>query len=159
MAGDGLRFCRAGAPSEGAAEELRPLPPCTEVIEGELRCHCWLTHSEHRVVAGTSTGALLIYEACQYACKLDIEVEGGVASVAPLARGLVCGSQLGSVHAFGPGSSDDLCTLFAPNFVVSISTSPVISLTNRPDELECACVTSDRQCSICLLYTSDAADD
>ena len=88
------------------------------------------------MVAGTSNGSLVIYEACQYACTLDVNVEGGVASVAPLARGLVCGSQLGSVHAFGPGASDSLTTLFAPNFVVSISTMPIISLTNRPDELE-----------------------
>jgi len=144
LASDGLRFARARATDTD--EELRALPPCSENFEGTLRCHCWLTHAEHRTVAGTSSGKLLLYEACQYACPLEIEVEGAVTAVASLARGLVCGSSLGTAHVFGPGAQGSLATLFAPHFAVTVSTSPIVALSNRPDEGLSACVTKDRQC-------------
>ena len=82
-----------------------------QVIEGELRCHCWLTHSS--IASSPARRRVLSHlRACTRVNSIS-RWRAAWRAWRRSARGLVCGSQLGSVHAFGPGPRTTLYVIRA----------------------------------------------
>ena len=102
-------------------------------------------------MAGATTGGLLLYDACAYGCHLECSLgdgDGGVSSLAPLARGFACGSTDGKIHVFGvlSGSTNENPEgQFIQLRAVQLGHAPISAVSPRPSEDELVAVSDDQQ--------------
>lgn len=92
------------------AEELSTFPPSKIDIDDSeaIMCQCWLKQAEDYCIAGLSSGRILLFQACNYLCRLSAAIgeDRAVLSVCAITNGFVAGSSVGSFHVFLQSTSN-----------------------------------------------------
>lgn len=137
--------------------QLKPMPNLLANIEVQnFLCHTWLP--DDRVILGTDTGNLLLYEAGEFLCTLPGSPADGVsiACIISYTKGFICGGDCGTLRVFE--LSENVSEYYRETKVFKVNghaNDRICSITITPSEDYVAVSLSSNQIYVLGLSNTD----